>query len=284
MILVTGATGNIGGYLVRELCGAGAPTRALVRSPERADDLRGLDCEVAVGTFEDAASLKAALTGVDRVFLVSSGTEGLAEREGALVDALAPGVGVVKLAAAGVDQPGPTSVRFLADHRAVLARLADADVPTTVLAPSSFMQNLLRQAAGVTGEGVIRASVGDSAVSHVDARDIAAVAAHVLTSDGHEGATYTVTGPEALTYGQVAERMSAVLGREVRHVDVPGDQMRAGMLAMGMPEWTVSGLAELDTVYRSGAGAVVTDEVTKATGRPARSLEDFLGAHRAAFR
>lgn len=284
MILVTGATGTIGGHLVQQLCAAGVPTRALVRSRERADDLRGFDCDIAIGSYDDPASLPPALRDVERVFLLSPPGEASARQEGALVDALPDGVGVVKLAAIRVDSSWGSHVRLLTGHRAVIARLAEKGVPTTVLAPTFFLQNLLRQAAGITAEGVLRAGVGDAAVAHVDARDVAAVAAHCLTSDGHEGATYTVTGPEALTYAQVAQRMSAALGREVRHVDTPAEGMRAGMLAAGVPEWVADGLAELDAAYRDGPGDVVSHEVDKATGRPARTLEDFLATHRAAFR
>lgn len=286
MILVTGATGNVGGALVSRLSTAGEPVRALVRSPERGDSLRGFDVEVAVGTYEDDAALRAALDGVDRLFLLTPASEQMVAQETAVVRAaqeVAPGLRVVKLAAAGVDAPGESPVRFLRAHQEVVRLLADSGLPTTVLAPGSFMQNVLRQAAGVREDGVLRASVGNAAVSMVDVRDVSAVAAHVLTSDGHEGATYTVTGPEALTWAQAAAVLAGVLGREVRHEDVPAEQARAAMVEAGTPEWLADGLLELDEVTRSGAAAVVTDEVQKATGSPARSFEQFLTEHRAAF-
>ncbi|MCU1693519.1 MAG: hypothetical protein JWM64_2610 [Frankiales bacterium] len=286
MILVTGATGNVGGALVAQLSRAGVPARALVRSPSRADDLRGYDVDLAIGSYEDPASLGAALDGVDRVFLVSPGSPVMADQELAVVAAVqahAPEAHVVKLAAAGVDAPGGTGVRFLQLHRQVVQGLADSGLASTVLAPGSFMQNLLGQAGSVQEQSVVRAAVGDGAVSHVDVRDVAAVAAHVLTSDGHEGATYTITGPEALTYAQVAETLSRVLGREVRFEDVEPAQYRASLVSAGVPEWTVDGLLELGEVYRSGGAAGVTDEVQKATGSPARPLEQFLTEHRAAF-
>jgi uncharacterized protein YbjT (DUF2867 family) len=286
VILVTGATGNVGGALVGRLSVTGVPARALVRSPSRGDDLRGFDCELAVGSYEDAASLREALAGVDRVFLVSPAGPQMAEQELAVVRAVqadAPSAHVVKLAAAGVDASGESPVRFLRLHQQVVAGLADSGLAHTVLAPSSFMQNLLMQAGSVQEQGVLRASVGDAPLSWVDVRDVAAVAAHVLTSDGHEGATYTVTGPEALSYPQVAATMTRVLGRVVRAEDVPPEQTRAAMVGAGAPEWLADGLLELDGVIRSGAAGDVTEEVRKATGRPARSVEDFLGEHRAAF-
>ncbi|MCW2777367.1 MAG: hypothetical protein JWN17_1092 [Frankiales bacterium] len=286
MILVTGATGNVGGALVARLSSAGAPVRALVRSRERGDDLRGFDVDLAIGTYDDAASLRAAVEGVDRVFLLSPGSPAMAEQELAVVAAVqerAPQAHVVKLAAAGVDAPGETSVRFLQQHRRVVQGLSDSGLATTVLAPGSFMQNLLGQAGSVQEQGVLRAAVGDGAVSHVDVRDVAAVAAHVLTSEGHEGATYTITGPEALTYAQVAETLSRVLDREVRFEDVEPGQYRTGLVQAGVPEWTADALLELGEVYRSGGAARVTDEVQKATGSPARTLEQFLTEHRQVF-
>lgn len=286
MILVTGATGNVGGALVSRLSTAGVPVRALVRSRERGDNLRGYDVDLAVGSYEDEHALAQALDGVDRVFLLTPANPRMAEQELALVRTakrVAPSAHVVKLAAAGVDAPGESPVRFMRLHQEVVRGLADSGLPTTVVAPGSFMQNLLGQAASVQERGVLTASVGDAAISHVDVRDVAAVAAHVLTSDGHEGATYTVTGPEALTYAQVAETLGRVLGREVRHEDVPAAQRREGMVAGGVPEWLADGLIELDDVYRTGAAATTTDEVQKATGSPARSLEQFLTEHAAVF-
>ena len=286
VILVTGPTGNVGGALVSRLSTAGAPVRALVRSTVRGDDLRGYDVELAIGTYEDQDSLRAALQGVERVFLLTPASEQMAAQEKALLKAaveVAPGAHVVKLAAAGVDVPGDSPVRFLRSHQEVVRALADSGLPHTVLAPGSFMQNLLSQAASVQAEGVLRGTAGDGAISHVDVRDVAAVAAHVLTSDGHEGATYTITGPEALTYPQVAEALGRVLDREVRYEDVTPEQSHASMLGSGVPEWLAEGLLELGQVARSGAAAGVTDEVEKATGTPARPLEDFLREHRAAF-
>lgn len=284
MILVTGSTGNVGGALVSRLSTAGVPVRALVRSRNRGDDLRGYDVDLAVGTYEDDASLRAALDGVDRVFLLTPASERMAEQELALVRAASgSGVRVVKLAAAGVDAPEESPVRFLRQHQEVVRGLADSGLPFTVLAPGSFMQNLLRQAAPVQ-EGVLPSTTGDGAISWVDVRDVAAVAAHVLTSDGHEGATYTITGPEALTSAEVAEVLARVLGREVRPQVVSPEQSRAVLLESGVDAWLADGLGELDEVARSGGASGVTDEVQKATGAPARSLEEFVREHQAAFR
>lgn len=283
MILLTGATGNVGSHLLSELSRGGHPVRALVRSAEKADTLRGYDCETAIGDFDDPASLHRACAGVDRVFLLSPAGERMAEQEKAVVEAAAAAHGqvrVVKLAAAGYHQ-GRTALGE--QHAAVVEHLRASGLPHTVLAPSVFMQNTLAWAGSISETGQFATPAGDGAVSHVDSRDVAAVAAHVLTTDGHEGASYTVTGPEALTYTQVAERFSSALDKPVRYQDVPPAAAREAMVAAGMSPWLADSLVELTTVYRSGGAAVTTDEVQKATGRPARSFEDFLRDHRAAF-
>jgi uncharacterized protein YbjT (DUF2867 family) len=281
VILVTGATGTVGGYLVRALCKEGAPVRALVSSPERADVLRGYDCGTAVGRYEDPRAMHQALQDVDRVFLVSPASARSAELEGAVLDAVrrAGGAHVVKLAAAGVDQPDRDG-RFLEQHRAVVAQLDG--LPHTVLAPHGFLQNLVGSAAAVQERGELPSLVGPAAMSFIDARDVAAVAAHVLSGTGHDGATYTLTGPRAVTYADIAAALSERLGREVRAVDITPQEYRTQ--AEGQDPWVVEGLLELSEVYRSGGASVVTDEVQQATGSPGRTLENFLDDHLSAFR
>ena len=286
MILVTGATGTVGGHLVDQLSRHGAPVRALVRSQERADVLRGYDCEIAVGSYDDPQSLHRALGGVTKLFLLSPPSEQMAAQELAVLTAVRAGHGdvhVVKLAAAGVDGE-VAGARLLEQHRTVVDALVEHGQPHTVLAPNSFMQNFLLWAGSVQEQGAFYAPAGEGAVSHVDARDVAAVAAHVLTSDGHDGATYTVTGPRALTYAEVAEHFSTALGKTVSYIDVPPEGARAAMVDAGLSPWLADGLVELNARYRAGGASVVTDEVQKATGHQPRTVEGFLGDHLTAFR
>jgi uncharacterized protein YbjT (DUF2867 family) len=287
LILVTGATGTVGGHVLRALTAEGAAVRALVRSEERADALRGFDVEVAVGTYEDADAMGRALDGVERVFLVAPTGPDMAEQELCVVRAVAAAgtrPHVVKVAAAGVDAPGEPWTRVLREHRRVVSALTEAGLPTTVLAPSVFFQNLLRFPALLQEKGCISAPVGDTPLTWADARDVAAVAAHVLTTDAHDGATYTVTGPEQISYPDLAQRLGAFLGREVEHQDTDPDAARQVLLDTGSPEWNADAQLEVYAGYRDGRGPDVTEEVLKATGRPPRSLEDFLADHRAVFR
>lgn len=282
MILVTGATGNVGGELIRILCAADAATRALVRSPEKADALRGYDCELATGNFDDPPSIVAALRGVDALFLASPAGPRQVELESTVLEvAQRAGVRIVKLAIIGWDAGGMG--RIADSHARIIERLAATGLRYTVLAPNDYMQTLLVQAATVQEAGVLALPHGDGAVSSVDARDVAAVAAHVLGSDAHDGASYIVTGPESLTRQQVAERLARLLGKDVHYVAAEPAQAKQGMIAAGMDEWMVDGLLELAIGYRDGRGARVTDEVRKATGHDARPWQQFLADHRAAF-
>lgn len=282
MILVTGATGNVGSELIARLTAAGGPTRALVRTPEKADALRGYDCEIAVGDFADPAALDEALEEVDALYLLSPAGAEQVDQERAVVDAAmrSGDVRVVKQAvlgfAGGIGRLGDNHARCVEYLRA-------SGLPHTVLAPNIFMQDFLGHAGLVQQQSILPVAGGDAAVSHVDARDVAEVAAHVLSSAGHDGATYEITGPEALTYAEVAAAFSELLGREIRYVDAPPDQARQAMLDAGLPAWVVGGLDELMASYREGNGARVTTEVQKATGRPARPLTEFLADHRTAF-
>jgi uncharacterized protein YbjT (DUF2867 family) len=284
-LLVTGATGNVGSALVPLLAETDAAVRVLVPSSEEADDLRGYDVHVVVGNFDRPETLDDALLGVQTAFLVAPAGPDLAAREFAFLDAVercAERPHVVKLAALGWQDPRS---RFSAEHGKVVERLRSGPMRYTVLAPNGFMQDVLRFAAMVQEESALLLPTGDGAVSHVDARDVAAVAAHVLTRPApHDGRAYDVTGPEALTYAEVAEQVSEVAGREVGYVNTAPDEVRKRLLGYGWSEWTVDGMLEVYAAYAAGAAAVVTDEVSKATGRPACDLRRFLREHAAPFR
>ncbi len=135
----------------------------------------------------------------------------------------------------------------------------------------------------VAEQGVLYGMTGEGRISYVDTRDIAAVAARVLTSPGHQGNSYTLTGHEALSAAEVAERLSAANGREVRYVDLPPDAFRQALAGAGLPDRLVDALIVGNTRLAAGDGAAVSDEVARLTGRPPRTFEVFAADHRAAF-
>ena len=257
----------------------------MARSPERADDLRGYDVEVAIGDFAHPESLDDALRGVSAAFLACPPGPQQVAFETAFIDAAARAPQrphIVKLASLGAAPDA--GYTFGRTHGEIIAALQASGVPHTVLCPTGFMQNLEAQAGAIGRDGVLSLPGGDAVVAHVDARDVAEVAAAILAEPGgHAGASYDLTGPAALSYAEVAEVFAAVLGRPVRYVDVPPEQARTAMTGAGTPGWLVDAVLDLAAYYRSGAAAVVTDAVERLAGRPAHSLEDFLRDHPAVF-
>ncbi len=226
MILVTGATGRVGYHLMEALADARADVTAMVRVDAKADDLPGTPQHV-VATFDDPPPAEV-LRGFDRVFLLSPAIEEQAELETVFIDALvAAGHGphVVKVAADGFADPG-CEVRFMVSHRQVAAHLDATGLPATYLAPALYMEDLLAFAGPMRESAEISVPAGHGRVGFVAASDVAAVAAQVLTSPGHEGAVYTLTGPEALRFKDVAGRISAVFAREVDYTDQPPERAR----------------------------------------------------------
>ena len=284
MILVTGATGNVGSQVVRELQARGAPVRAFVRDASRARELFGERVELAVGDFEDAGSIRAALDGVERVFLSSADGPAKVAHETAVVDAAAAaGVRLIVKCSTLLAEIGSPLPPF--DwHGRITAHLRASGVPGVVLESCFYMTNLLMAAESVREGGSIFAPAGEGRIAAIDPRDVGAVAAVVLAEDGYETPTYQLTGPEALAYAQMAAALSSATGSDVVFVDVPDEVAREGLVAAGLPDWVVTHLGSLFPLVREGALAPTTDTVRKLTGRDPRSFADFAHDHAEAFR
>ncbi len=284
MILVTGATGQVGSEVVRALAARGAPVRALVRDPAKAQELPA-GVEAAQGDLLDPASLERALDGVDHAFLLTPFVPDQRTPQASLIEAAARrgGIHVVKMGAVGT----ALDSRFAAGRQFAETDelLEGSGLDWTLLHPHAFMQNLLASAGTVKSEGVIYGCSGDGRLGTVDVRDIAAVAAACLTEPGHTGRTYVLTGPEALSYAEMAAKLGAAIGREVRYVDVPPAEYKASLLGFGLPEPLAEDIRVLyGELFREGEGDVVTTAVQDVTGRPPRSFDEFARDHADAFR
>ncbi len=283
MILVTGATGRVGYHLMEALADAHADVTAMVRVQAKAADLPGTPQHV-VATFDDPPPAEV-LRGFDHVFLLSPAIEEQTELETVFIDALvAAGHGphVVKIAADGFADPG-CDVRFMLSHRQVAAHLDATGLPATYLAPALYMEDLLAFAGPMRESAEISAPAGHGRVGFVAASDVAAVAAQVLTSPGHAGATYALTGPEALRFKDVAARISAVFAREVGYTDQSTGRARKLMLAGGVSPWQADGNLELFDWIRQGGADTVTAAVREVTGAEPRPVQDWLEESRADF-
>jgi uncharacterized protein YbjT (DUF2867 family) len=281
--LVTGATGTVGRHVVRALAARQVPVRALVRDPGRATPVLGPGVDVATGDFTDPGSLDRALSGVDRLFLACGNVPGQVGNECAMIDAAkAAGVTrVVKLS--GPDAALDSPLIFERWHGAIENYLARSGLPAVLLRPRTYMTNLMAYARTVAQTGMLFAPAGTAAISFVDPRDVAEVAAETLTGDGHEGRAYTLTGPEAITFERVAKEFSAATGRTVTYVSVSDDDARQAMTSHGLPPMVADAIVAIFASQRASSMADTTDTVQQITGRVPRSMADFARDHAAAF-
>ncbi|WP_426326778.1 SDR family oxidoreductase [Pedobacter sp. R-06] len=275
-ILITGATGTIGSELARQLSVAGFNFKAMVRSFNSIGSLKSLSgSELVKGDFNDPQSLSEALSGVEKVFLLTNSTEQAEIQQIALVDAaISAGVKhIVKLSQFAADIQSP--VRYLRYHAAVEQKIIASGIDYTFLRPNLFMQGLLVFRDPIIHQGKFFAPAGQAKVSLVDIRDIAAVAAKSLTEDGHQGKIYNLTGPEALTHTALASILSAATSREIRYIDVTPEDMRNAVLSVGFPEWQAEGLLEDYAHYARGEAALISPDIEAVTGKPPYKFEAF---------
>ena len=282
MILVTGATGTIGSHLVPSLLDQDAPVRVLVRDADKARASFGHRVDIVSGDLRDASSVSVALKGVDTVFLNSPSLDGFIDLQRPLIDAAnAAGVGhLVRLSVVGAAPDATTS--YGRGHFALDEHLKASTLSWTILQPNGFMQNLLSNVETIK-TGAIYASAGDGHVAMIDARDIAEVAASVLTRGRHTGESLVLTGGEAVTYDDAAAAFATELGHDVRYVDVPPEVTRQNLLGFGLPAGQVEDILALFAIFRAGHASTVTPTVANVLGRAPRSLATFVHDYRAAF-
>jgi uncharacterized protein YbjT (DUF2867 family) len=282
-VLVTGATGNVGSRVVQELRGRHVQVRAFVRDPDKAAAVLGRGVELAVGDFADPASVRAALGGVDMVFLACGNVPPQVTYETNVIDAAAQ-VGVrrlVKLSALGAE--AGSRVDFWDWHARIERHLWASGIPAVALRPRFYMTNLLGSVETIRSAGAVIAPAEGVKVPMIDPADVAATAAAMLTSDGHQGRTYELTGPEVVTFADVAAQLSEVAGRPVRFLPVPDQAALDGLVQAGMPDWMAQNIVAVFGMLRQDPEAQVTGVVHALTGRQPRHLAEFLADHRAAF-
>ena len=277
MILVVGATGNVGAHVVRRLVAMGERPRALVRDPDKARDLLGGQVEQVVGDLDRASTLLPAFTGVDRVFVVTTQSDRQVEQEQAVIEAASRAEvrHVVKLSVFRADDNSP--LQIARQHRQAERALERSGLSFTILRPPFFMQNLL----GMVRNGAFFTAALGGRVAMIDARDVADMAVAALVGSGHEGRTYTPTGPEALSFDEVAQVLTEQTGTQIRHMRVSPEEVGRALRGRGMAPWYARDMARLHGMLADGYEDVVTDDFRTVTGtgpRPlARFAEDFSG-------
>ena len=280
-VLVTGASGSVGRAVLAALRDAGVPVRALSRNPATVDAWRSEGVDAATGALDDLAG---ALEGCERMFLLSAATPDQYVDDRAAVDAArAAGIThVVKLSSGDAVPDSP--IAWARAHAYSDRYLQASGMGWTLLKPSAFYPNLLANAPTIS-RGFLPHTSKAGTTGWIDVADIAASAASVLTGDGHVGATYVLTGPEALSFPDLALRLSSVLARPVRPVFVPAPLYRTLLRAAGTDAWSASNLvAQFADVVRSGRhDPGVTTTVADLTGRAPVPVTDWIWQHRQDF-
>lgn len=283
MILVTGATGTVGSLVVQELTDRGVDFRALVRDTATARAKLGTGVTLVEGDLGQVETVRTALRDVDTVFLACANGPRQVELETNVIRAAeTTGVHrVVKLSAALAEVGSPLEI---ADWNGRIEReLWASQCQALVLQPDFFMSNLLTSAGEILRTGKLYAPAGDARIAMIDPRDVAAVAAVTLIEPVYAGVAHVLTGPEALSYEQVAGHLSAATGRQIEFVNTSDEEARRNYRAAGMPPWLTEHLVTLFGMLRAGASSGTTDTVREVTGREPRTFAEFAHYHKAVF-
>jgi len=281
MVLVTGATGTVGREVVAQLVAEGHEVRAFTR--DRTTARLDPRVEVVAGDLDEPETVARAVEGVDRVFSLAVGPKG-AVQEGNLARAArrAGARLVVKLSSLGVgDRPLNAITGW---HEAGERAIRDSGLSFTFLRPGSFMSNALFWAGTIKAQGRVFSSFGEGHYPPVHPRDIAAVAVKALTGSGHEGETYRLTGPVALSVADQVRILAQVVGRPIAFVAISDEAARQGMVEAGMAGPLVEALVQVGIFIRSGRASEVLPTVREVTGRDPLTFEQWARENAAAFR
>jgi uncharacterized protein YbjT (DUF2867 family) len=274
-ILVTGATGTTGGEVVRQLAAAGIPARALVRNLAKVDSSAYQSIEFVAGDLGDPASLAHAMKGVDALYLnVVPGPDALVHIDNSISAAKDAGIStIVKLS--GLYASANSSSEIIRMHSEADDRVCASELGYTILRANSFYQNILGQLEGIKTNGTFYLPLGDAHQSLIDVVDIAAIAILAMTTEAYRNKTYDLTGPESLTFADVAESLSRARGKPVTYMPITRAQFEETLRGYGTPPSAANDVGELFDVFASGIYADVTSDAQTILGRAPRSFATF---------
>ena len=271
-VLVTGATGNTGSLLVPALLRAGVDVRILVRDETKAKPLKDLGAEVVLGDLDKPETILPAVKNVDKIYLLTWNGETQLQQAINVIDAAKKSGNphIVRHSMWGSENS-----RIIKQGYKIEEILKASGLPWTILKPTFYMQNTMMAAQTISSDGVIYWDMKDGKLGMIDVRDIADAAFAVITGKGHEGKEYILTGPEAISFNDVAKIFSNVLDTEIKYVSVPGEAALQSMVGMGLPEWIAKGYVELSEGFSENFANSTTRNVEILTGHPSRSFEQF---------
>ena len=280
-LLITGATGHLGRLVVEQLLADGVPAGDIIatgRATDKIKDLADRGVQVRAVEFGDAAAVRAAVDGADRVLLVSAMEPGgrVALHRNVIDAAREAGTGLV--AYTSIVNAETTTIRLAADHQATEQLLRDSGVPHVLLRNSWYHENYTDRLPAFLAQGAIPGSAGQGRISAAARADYAAAAVAVLTTDGHAGQAYELGSDEPFTLAQLAAEVSAQSGREVRYLDLPEEHYAKALKEHGVPGLMADMVAETDAAAAHGTLYTASGDLTALTGRPATTLSAAVGA------
>lgn len=281
--LIAGATGTNGRMLTARLATAGYSVRALVRNLSSAQSLVQSNVELFEGDLNDPATLESAFENVDRAFIATAIVPNTVELFQNFFDAAknTTNAHIVKFSALGAgDNPQSVVQKHHTDSDNALIA---SGLPYTILRPNSFYQNMLWSADSITTTGQFYLPFANAKQSLVDVRDLTEVAFQAITTTAHQGKIYELTGPEDLSYHDVAQQLSTLIGKAVTYVPISDEAALQGMVHSGMPEWTASALTELYSAFATGEYADTNENIKMITGKPATTFSAWAEEHKSAF-
>lgn len=286
--LVTGATGNVGGQVAQRLLDTGANVRVAVRdlSSEKATAWKKAGAEVVHYDYSDVTTLRPAMDGVDRLFLMTPMVEDPLPLNMAAIDAARDaGVSfVAKLSAIGADPLALSGQACM--YGQVEAVIKGSGLDWSMLQPTFYMTNLVHHAGEtIRSENAFYGASDGNATSYVSPDDVAHVAAIVLSDpDSHRGQSYVLTGPQALTENEVACILSDVTGRKIMYQDIGLEGIRSGMIESGSPQWLADGMVDLESSKVNGVADGISPSVEKVTGLRGETFEQYARRNAAAWK
>jgi (4-alkanoyl-5-oxo-2,5-dihydrofuran-3-yl)methyl phosphate reductase len=279
-LLITGASGEIGRQVVKQLVRCGERPRIFVRDAMKAGALFGRDVEMTVGDFTDAAALSRALNHIDAVLCITAGPDLARHDESVAGAARSNRVSrVVKLSSFDARVNVGTGVW----HAAGEAAIRESGVPFTFVQPSGFMNNMLHWAPSVRTRGVVRSATGNGRIPFIHPRDIVDVIVQTLTTEGFVGEALPITGPEALSYAEMAERIGSALGKPVGFMGISMDEARREQAASGESDAVINAHLSIFQAIYDGTLAQVTDTVERVLGRKAAGIDQWIAENVTAF-
>ena len=284
MILITGATGKTGSATAKSLGEKGETFRALIRNEEKKEGLESLGGEVVIGSIENTEVVNQSMQGVKTVLVLLPNSESQLALEKQLVDS-AKQAGVERIVKMSSIEATPDATSPIPKlHLESEEYIKQSGLAWTMIKPNFYMQNLLASAGTIKEQGKIFLPMGDGKTGMIDTTDVGKVLAKVLSEDGHESMNHEITGPEILSFYEVAEIFSQVLGKQVDYVDVPMDAYKETLGQFLTNQWHLDAVIDLFKGIAEGGIEDKTNTFNELTGETPKSLSQFLAENSFIFK